>query len=177
MNQFFLKDNPKLFEEQFDEKGIDEYLWIISADKIFAGYYKEFPDFARINHISYQMYKSFLYNQTKTAESSVFAKEVHIYMPSGSHCAMLEGRMAKSIIIPTITIQKISVKEQKQTVLEKKEFKQCVINAFAMQDHLIGFSFRYTSLNDSYTKFKEDGTQEGSAATQIDFVKWEIKAS
>lgn len=177
MNQFFLRDDPKLFEEKFEEGGVDEYLWIISADKIFKGAYKDFPDYAKINHISYMMYKSFLYNQTKTAESSVFAKEVHIYMPPGSHCAMLEGRMAKSVIIPTITLQKVIVIDKKYTVLEKKEFKQCVINAFGMQDHLIGFSFRYTSLNDSYTEFKIDGTQEGSAAVQIDFVKWEIKSS
>ncbi len=183
MNQFFLRDDPKLFEEKFEEKDRDRFMWLISADKIFSSKIqetkdkKEYTNFAQIYHIEYEIYKSFLYNQTKTAESSVYAKEVHIYMPPGSHCAMLEGRMAKSIIIPQITIHKVRNINGKLSALEKKEFKQCVINSFGLRDSIIGFSFRYTSLNDSYTKFNLDGSQGGNAAVQIDFVKWEIKSS
>jgi len=177
MNQFFLRDDPKLFEEKFEEKTSDEFMWLISSDKIFSSKIPDFTDYARLCHIEYIIFKSFLYDQTKTAESSVCAKEVHIYMPSGSHCAMLEGRMAKLSLIPSITIQKVKNINGKLTSLEKKEFKQCVINAFGLKDSMIGFSFRYTSLNDSYTKFKEDGSQAGNAAVQIDFVKWEVKSS
>ncbi len=177
MNQFFLRDDPKLFEEKFADEESDRFIWLISADKIFSSKIANFTNFARFYHIEYMIYKSFLYDQTKTAESSVYAKEVHVYMPSGSHCAMLEGRMAKSVIIPQITIQKVRNVSGKLSALEKKEFKQCVINSFGLRDSMIGFSFRYTSLNDSYTKFKADGSQEGSAAVQIDLVKWEVKSS
>lgn len=177
MNQFFLKDEPKLFEEQFPEEGRDRFMWLISADKIFSSEITNFTNFAQLYHIEYMIYKSFLYDQTKTAESSVYAKEVHIYMPSGSHSAMLEGRMAKSTIIPQITIHKTCIIKGQNTTLEKKEFKQCVINSFGLKDNMIGFSFRYTLLSDSYVKFKKNGTQEGSVATQIDLVKWEVKSS
>ncbi len=183
MNQFFLKDDPKLFDEKFPEESRDRFLWLRSADKIFSSKIqetkdkKEYKNFAPLYHIEYMVYKSFLYDQTKTAESSVYAKEVHVYMPSGVHCAMLEGRMAKSMIIPQITIHKVRRINGVLTTLEKKEFKQCVINSFGLKDSMIGFSFRYTSLNDSYTKFKPDGSQEGSAAVQIDLVKWEVKSS
>lgn len=183
MNQFFLRDDPKLFEEKFEEKNRDKFMWLISADKIFSSKIqetkdkKEYTNFAQFYHIEYMIYKSFLFDQTKTAESSVFAKEVHIYMPPGSHCAMLEGRMAKSVIIPKIVIHKVDNINGKLFALEKKEFNQCIINAFGLKDSMIGFSFRYTSLSDSYAKFKPDGSQEGSAAVQIDLVKWEIKQS
>ena len=176
MNQFFLRDDPKLFEEKFDVIS-DNHVWLISADKIFSSEIENYTNFAKLYHIEYFIYKSFLYDQTKTAESSVYAREVHINMQSGVHCAMLEGRMAKSVIIPQITIQKVRFLNKKITILEKKEFKQCVINAFGLKDDLIGFSFRYTSISDSYSKFKPNGTQGGSAAAQIDLVKWEIKQS
>lgn len=174
MNQFFLKDDLKLFEEKFDEIS-DKCIWLISADKIFSSTIENFTNYAKLYHIEYHMYKSFLYDQTQTAENSVYAKEVHVYMPSGVHCAMLEGRMAKSIIIPQITIQKVGFLSKKIAVWEKKEFKKCVINAFGLKDNVIGFSFRYTSISDSYSKFKPNGSQEGSAAAQIDLVKWEVK--
>ncbi|MBO7454730.1 MAG: hypothetical protein K5766_02945 [Alphaproteobacteria bacterium] len=176
MSQFFLKDDPGLFEEKFEEK-IRDYKWLISADKIFSSKIEKFTDFAELYHIEYMIYKSFLYDQTKTAESSVYAKEVHIYMSPGIHCAMLQGRMAKSVIIPKITINKVKHIEGKLSILEKKEFKQCMINAFGLRDDTIGFSFRYTSLNDSYNKFNPDNTSAGNAGVQIDFVKWEVKSS
>ena len=138
MSQFFLKDDPGLFEEKFEEK-IRDYKWLISADKIFSSKIEKFTDFAELYHIEYMIYKSFLYDQTKTAESSVYAKEVHIYMSPGIHCAMLQGRMAKSVIIPKITINKVKHIEGKLSILEKKEFKQCMINAFGLRDDTIGF--------------------------------------
>lgn len=177
MNQFFLRDDPKLFGEKFANEERDKFMWLISADKIFSSKITDYTDFAQLYHIEYMIYKSFLYDQTKTAESSVCAKEVHIYMPSGSHCAMIEGRMAKSVIIPQITINKVCLINGKNVTLEKKEFKQCVINSFGLRDSMIGFSFRYTSLSDSYTKYKLDGSQEGSAAVQVDLVKWEVQSS
>ena len=175
MSQFFLKDDPELFEEKFEEK-VRDYKWLVSADDIFSSEIANFKNFAELYHLEYIIYKSFLYDQTKTAEISVYAKEVHIYMPSGTHCAMLEGRMAKSTIIPQITIDKVCPINGKLSILEKKEFKQCVINAFGLKDNTIGFSFRYLSLNDSYNKFNSDHTSAGSASVQIDLVKWEVKS-
>lgn len=175
MSQFFLKDDPGLFEEKFEEK-IRDYKWLISADKIFSSEIKKFTDFAELYHIEYMIYKSFLYDQTKTAESSVYAKEVHIYMEPGIYCAMLQGRMAKSTIIPQITIDKVRPINGKLSVIEEKVFNQCVVNAFGIKDNMIGFSFRYTSLNDSYNKFNPDLSSAGNAGVQIDFVKWEVKS-
>lgn len=176
MNQFFLKDDPELFKEKFGEK-IRDYKWLISADNIFSSEIDKFTNFAELYHIEYIIYKSFLYDQTKIAGSSVYATEVHVYMPPGVHCAMLQGRMAKSITIPQITIQKVQSVNGKLSTLEKKEFKQCIINAFGLRDNTIGFSFRYTSLKSSYNKFNPDNTSAGNAVVQIDFVKWEVKSS
>ena len=181
MNEFFLKEDPKLFETEFKESRT-ECMWLISADKIFPHEFTIFTDKSekvpcfQLYHLEFMIYKAFLFDQTKTAESSVYAREVHVYMPSGIHCAMLESRMAKAIIIPKITIFKSCTINGDLCALEKKEFNNCVINAFGMKDDLMGFAFRYTSLKDFYIQYKPDGTKEGSASTDIDLVKWEIKS-
>lgn len=181
MNEFFLKEDPKLFETEFKENRT-ECMWLISADKIFPDEFTILTDksekvpCSQIYHLEFMIYKAFLYDQTKTAESSVYAREVHIYMPSGIHCAMLESRMAKATIIPKITIFKSCTINGTLNALEKKEFNNCVINAFGIKDDLIGFAFRYTSLKDFYIQYKSNGTKEGSATTDIDLVKWEIKS-
>ncbi len=182
MNEFFLKEDPKLFEEKF-KKDRTECMWLISADKIFPDQFTILTDkaekvpCAQLYHLNFMIYRSFLYDQTRTAESSVYAREVHAYMPSGIHCAMLESRMAKAAIIKTITIYKSCTIDGTLCALEKKEFNNCVINAFGIKDDLIGFAFRYTALKDFYVQYKPNGTKEGSASTDIDFVKWEIKSS
>ena len=123
------------------------------------------------------LFKNEILEKPKTAESSICSKEVHVYMPTGCHCAMLEGRLAKSVIIPQITIVKTLPINRVISELEKKEFKQCVIHAFGVQDDVIGFSFRYRSFADSYTSYDGAGLQSGNAAVQIDLTKWEIKDS
>ena len=177
MSKFFLKENPELFSGRPDEPTQKCYEWIISADKIFSSEIDGLKDYARIDHIDFMIYKSFLFEEAKTAEGSFCAKEVHIYMPSGCHCAMLESRMAKNVIIPTITIKKIANVNKKDTVLEIKEFQQCVIRAFGIRNDIIGFAFRYRVFKDQYNNYDAEGVQKGSAAAQIDFVKWEIKES
>ena len=182
MNEFFLKEDPKLFEKEF-KKDRAECMWLISSDKIFPDEFTILSDksekvpCSQLYHLEFMIYRSFLYDQTKTAESSVYAREVHVYMPSGIHCAMLESRMAKAVIIPKITIFKSCTINGTLCALEKKEFSNCVINAFGMKDDLVGFSFRYTSLKDFYVQYKSNGTKDGSASADIDFVKWEIKSS
>lgn len=177
MNPFFLEEKQELFKNISSRKECSKYMWLISADKIFSSDVDGFQEYSRLHHINYKIYKSFLFEETRTAESSVYAREVYVYMQPGCHCAMLEGRMAKSVVIPQITIQKTVTLNRKISVLEKKEFKQCVIHSFGIQDDEIGFSFRYRSFSDSYTDYKSDGTQKGSAAVQIDLAKWEIQES
>lgn len=177
MNPFFLEEGQKTFNDFPKDTKSSNYTWLISADKVFSSDIEGFEEYARIHHIKYNIYRSFLFEETKTAESSVCAREVHIYMCPGSHCAMLEGRMAKNVIIPKVTIQKIMANRGTTSVLEKKEFKQCVISSFELQDDEINFSFRYRSFSDSYTDYKNGGEKKGSAAVQIDLAKWEIKES
>ncbi len=177
MSRFFFKENPELFLGNPAEPKQKSYDWIISADKIFSSEIEGFTDSARIYHINFMIYKSFLFEESKAAESSICAKDVHIYMGSGCHCAMLEGRMAKAVIIPCITVQKISNINKTTTVLEKKEFKQCVIRSFGVQDDVIAFSFRYRTFSDQYNNYNSKGVQTGNAAVQMDFVKWEIQES
>lgn len=175
MGQFFA-EHLGASESKY-EKDRAECKWIISADNIFSSKFEGFEKYAELHHIEYFMYRSLLYDQTQTAESSIFAKEVRISMPSGIHCAMLEMRLAKAQKIDEIIIKKVGVLNKKNTVFEDKKFMNCTINTFGLKDEITEFSFIYTAVHDTYLKFFTPGSKSGSAAAKIDLVKWEITAT
>lgn len=174
MSQFF-SEHLGASESKY-EKDRAECKWIISADDIFSSKFEGFEKYAELYHIEYFMYRSLLYDQTQTAESSIFAKEVRINMPSGIHCAMLEMRLAKAQKINEIIIKKVGLLNKKNTVFEDKKFKNCTINTFGVKNEIVEFSFIYTSVHDTYSKFLQ-GSKSGSAAAKIDLVKWEVTAT
>ncbi len=162
------KNNPTS-----DKKSTNQIL--ISSDEIFSSNIEGFQKYTPILHIEYRLYKSFLYGENLASAVMLNAEEVSIDILSGCHCAMLIGRMAKSIVIPNITIVKILTSNSKNNITEKKEFKNCVIQSFKMQDNLVNFSFRYSSFKDEYKDFKLDGMQKGNAAVQVDLIKWKVE--
>ena len=66
MNEFFLKEDPKLFETEFKEDRSD-CMWLISADKIFPQEFTILSDKSEkvpcfhLYHIEFMIYKAFLY--------------------------------------------------------------------------------------------------------------------
>jgi hypothetical protein len=170
-NPFFTKDISP--EENLESS----YSWYISADKIFKSNIPGFTDFSRIFGIEFQISRFSLFDGSKSSDTAVAAKDVKIYMKSGTHCAMIQGRLSKGVVIPKITIKKNAVLIGKTETLETKEFSQCVIQLFSVVGDVVSFSFRYSSYSDTYTDFDDAGTNKGTAATQIDLAKWEIKDS
>ncbi|MDR1333610.1 MAG: hypothetical protein LBJ71_00115 [Holosporaceae bacterium] len=172
-NPFFAKN---LLAEGVSNKE-SSYNWYVSADKIFKSNVEGFTDFARILWIEFHVSRFSLFDGTKSSDTAVAAKDVKVYMISGPHCAMIQGRLAKGVVIPKITINKTAVLMGKIEIFEKKEFSQCVIQSFSVAGDVVSFSFRYSSYSDTYTDFDETGTNKGTAATQIDLAKWEVKDS
>jgi len=160
-----------------DKEETSSFDWIISADKIFSSSMEGFTDFAKFFNMEFHVSRFSLFDGSKSSDSAVSARDVKIYIGSGRHCAMLQGRMAKGVVIPKITIKKVTRLMGEIATLEVKEFEQCLIQSFSVIGKVSAFSFRYSSYSDSYTDFKEDGTKLGTAATQIDLAKWEIKDS
>jgi hypothetical protein len=172
-NSFFTKD---ILPKEISDKE-SAYLWYISADKIFKSNAEGFNDFARIFGIEFYVSRFSLFDGSKSSDSAVAAHDVKIYMEPGIHCAMIQGRLAKGIVIPKITVKKTTFLMGKNETLESKEFSQCVIQSFSSVGDVISFSFRYSSYSDTYTDFDENGTNKGTAATKIDLAKWEIEDS
>jgi hypothetical protein len=89
---------------------------------------------------------------------------------------MIQGRLAKGIVITKITIKKALFIMGKIETVQVMEFSNCVIQSYQQKGDIILFTFRYSSYSDSHTEFK-DGTKGGTAATQVDLAKWEIEDS
>ncbi|MDR1236010.1 MAG: hypothetical protein LBJ96_03305 [Holosporaceae bacterium] len=172
-NPFFAKNT--LSKEIADKES--SYYWYISADKIFKSDVQGFTDFAQIFGIEFQISRFSLFDGSKSSDTAVAAKDVKVYMKSGIHCAMIQGRLAKGIVVPKVTIKKNAVLMGKMENLEAKEFSECVFQSFSVVGDVVSFSFRYSSYSDTYTDFDDAGTNKGTAATQVDLAKWEIKDS
>jgi hypothetical protein len=172
-NTFFEKDalKPEMFCRE------STYDWYISADKIFKSSIEGFKDFSKILGMEFHVSRFSLFDGAKSSDSAVVAKDVNVYMESGVHCAMIQGRLAKGIVIPKITIKKTTFLVGKIEILETKEFSQAVIQSFSIAGDVVSFSFRYSSYSDTYTDFDEKGINKGTAATKVDLAKWDVKDS
>lgn len=177
--------NPFLRHGLHHESSFDEQIarlkhahdWLISADKIFASNIKGFEDYSKFFGLKYRISKFSLFDKTKVSDSAVNAENVEIYIAPGRHCAMLQGRLAKCTIIPKITLKKVQNISGELTVLDEKEFSQCVIQSYQEELEIITFTFKYTSFSDAYTDHKEDGVKLGTAATKIDLANWKVESS
>lgn len=176
MEQFLRHEKYNQLANQAEKPEL-AYMWLISADKIFASNITGFETYSRFLGVKYRISKFSLFDKTKISDSAVAAEDVEIYITPGRHCAMLQGRLAKCTVIPKITLKKIQSISGELAVLEEKEFSQCVIQSFQESLEIVTFSFRYASYSDSYTDYKEDGVKLGTAATKIDFTNWSVKAS
>jgi hypothetical protein len=155
----------------------NHYDWYISADKIFHSEIEALKDFSKILSMEFHIERFSLFDKAKVSDSAVLSRDVRIYMGSGKHCAMIQGRLAKGVVIPKITVKKTTTLMKKIETLETKEFSQCIVQSFSVVGDIVVFSFRYSSYSDSYTDFSEKGTKAGNAAVSIDLAKFEIKDS
>ncbi|MDR2723836.1 MAG: hypothetical protein LBB25_01350 [Holosporaceae bacterium] len=149
------------------ETGSGRYDWYITADKIFRSKVTGLENFAKIYGIKFQISKFSLLNGKKSSDSAMALQKVEVFLESGSHCAMIQGRMAKNAMIPKIIIKKISSSMGKIEILEEKEFSSCVIDEFSITGEIVSFSFHYLVCLDSYTDFHIDGTKYGNVANQV----------
>lgn len=175
MNAFFSANNNQKVANVGKE--ISPFDWYISADQIFASNVEGFENYSKIFSLEYRISRSAVFDKVKVADSAVMAEDVKIYMGPGRHCAMIQGRMAKGVVIPKITVKKTQYISEELAVLETKEFSKCVIQSFERKGELVTFAFRYASYSDSYIDYKDDGTKGGNAATQIDFADWKVENS
>jgi hypothetical protein len=152
-----------------------QYQWLISADKIFSSEWEDFEDYLRFFDLDFSIYKFSMSAEGKASDSSICAETVKIYIPNGSHCAVIQSHLAQGKEIEKIILKKVSVKLNDTAILEEKEFSKCFVQTFARKRERAVFSFRYSSYKDTYTDFKADGTKKGTAGVSIDFIKWEIK--
>ena len=148
--------------------------FLISADDIFSSKIKGYEKFAAILHTSNAFSRSVMYNGNKITEATLNAEELKVEMLQGCHCAMLLGRLAKSVVISKITILSTQLIKGKRIELYKKEFSKCVLQTYSEQDDICSFSARFNALNVSYENLKPDGTKQGNAAAKIDLLKWKV---
>ncbi|MDR1561392.1 MAG: hypothetical protein LBS23_03495 [Holosporaceae bacterium] len=177
LSPFFSQNETDSTIRGIDNNELPPYMWFISADSIFKSNVTEFKDYARIFGIEFCISRFSLFDGSKSSDSAVTAEDVKVYISSGIHSPMIQGRMAKGVIIPKITIKKVASLSGKLETLENKEFSKCVIQSFSRIGEQIAFTFRYSSYSDSYTDIQVDGTKGGTAATKIDLVTWEIEDS
>jgi hypothetical protein len=174
-----VESNP--FSIQKDSGNVGSTLpnceWFISADKIFGDDVEGLKDFTRFFKMEFCISRFSLFDGKKSTDSAVLAQDVKIHLPSGKHCAMIQSRLAKGTEISKITIMKTTSLTGKILTLEEKTFSKCVIQSFSYVGEVVSFSFRYSSYSDSYTDYNEDTSKKGTAASQIDLIKWEIKDS
>ncbi|MBE6447382.1 MAG: hypothetical protein E7015_02745 [Alphaproteobacteria bacterium] len=148
---------------------------LISADDIFSSELKGYEKYSRIIHVSNAFSRSVIYGGDKIADAMLNAEELQVEMFQGCHCAMLLGRLAKSVVISKITVLYTQLFSEERTEFCKKEFGKCVLQSFLEKDDICTFTAKYSSLNISYTDLKSDGTKRGSAAAQIDVLKWKVE--
>ena len=86
--------------------GSTNYDWYISADQIFKSDIEGFEDFARIFKMEFNVARFSRFKESRSFGSATTKQDVKIYMGSGVHCAMIQGRLAKGVTIPKITIKK-----------------------------------------------------------------------
>ncbi|MDR1333992.1 MAG: hypothetical protein LBJ71_02115 [Holosporaceae bacterium] len=122
-----------------------------------------------------------LFDGEKTSDSAVSAKNTKIHMSSGTHCAIIQGRMAKKVVIAKISVKKLASLSGSLEVLEEKEFSKCIVHSFhqvfSPDKEEIAFAFSCSSFSDAYTEIKRDGIKGGNAAVKIDFTAWKIEDS
>ncbi|MDR2157829.1 MAG: hypothetical protein LBO02_00740 [Holosporaceae bacterium] len=158
-------------------QNVSAYEWYISADKIFHSDVDGLEDFAKFFGMEFHISKFSLFDGIKSSDSAVLARDVKIFIGPGSHCAMIQGRLAKGVAIPKIIVKKTAVLIDKIEALETKEFFQCILQSFSTVGETNSFSFRYASYADNYTDFNEEGKKLGTVATKIDLAKWEVEES
>ncbi|MBQ3564984.1 MAG: hypothetical protein IJA14_02420 [Alphaproteobacteria bacterium] len=159
------------------EENKSNFLWLISADKIFSSELDKFKDYAPISNLKFHLKRTCVFEESKLAENSICAKDISVYMPSGTHCAMLIGRMSKSVILKKIIIKKVQMINKELLVRETKEFGNCVITSFEEYNEGVVFSFRCQSLSNTYQDIGKKGEKTGQAAVQLNLTKWETKES
>ncbi|MDR0632166.1 MAG: hypothetical protein LBF54_02945 [Holosporaceae bacterium] len=147
--------------------GSTDYDWWISADQIFKSDVEGLEDFARIFKMEFNVEKISKFKGSRSFDSTMAKQSVKIYMGSGVHCAMIQGRLAKGVVIPKITIKKTTTIMGKMETLEMQEFSQCVIMSFSVVGDVVSFPFQYFSCSYTYTEFKEDGSQSGTAVAEV----------
>jgi hypothetical protein len=152
-----------------------QYQWLISADKIFSSEWEGFEDYARFFDLDFYIYRFCMSSEGKVADRNLCAENIKIYIPNGSHCAVIQSHLAQGKEISKITIKKVSSILDNTVILEEKEFSKCFVQTFFRKGESAVFSFRYSSYSDTYTDFKPDGTKKGTAGVSVDFIKWEIK--
>ena len=171
---FFSNDSVSLATAN---KTQPNYNWYISADKIFKSRVKGLEEFSNFFGMEFNVSRFSVFDRKKSFDTAVLAENIKIYMSAGGHCAMIQGHLTKSIVIPKITIKKTTVLTGKIEILETKEFLKCVIQSFSLTGDIVFFSFSYSSYSDFYTDFNKDGTTRGTAGVKIDLTKWEVENS
>lgn len=159
------------------EENKPNFLWLISADKMFSSELAKFKDYAQISNLKFHLKRTCVFEESKLAENSICARDVSVYMSGGTHCAMLIGRMAKSVILKKITIKKVQMLNKELLERETKEFSNCVITSFEECNEGVFFSFRCQSISNTYQDIGKKGEKTGQAAVQLNLTKWETKES
>jgi hypothetical protein len=154
-------------ELPFSTSEVIPYEWLISAEKIFKSKIIGFVEFTTIIDLEFDVVQQQVKCTEKSTDPSIVLKRVKIFMTPGSHCAMLQGRMAKGIIIEKITLIKTATVNEKREIIESLEYSHCVIDTFAIYGNEAAFSFQYISCSYSYTEFKADGVRVGNATGKI----------
>jgi hypothetical protein len=152
-----------------------QYKWMISADKIFSSEDEGLEEYTNFFKMEFCISRVSVLDGAKSSDSIIMAQDVKVYLPSGSHCAMIQSRLANGQEIAKITLKKLFPILGKFESLEEIEFSKCIVQSFERQGEMAAFTFRYTSYKDTFHRFKSDGSKKGTAATSIDLVKWEVK--
>ncbi len=151
-----------------------EFLWLISADKIFESTIEGFEEYAKFYSMDFCITRFSLFDGVKSSDSAVCAKDVTIKLPPTRFCAMIQGNLASGKEISKIILKKVTLISGALEAVEEKEFTKCIIQSFERKEEVSSFNFRYTAYSDSYQDYKPDGTKLGKAATKIDLTTWEV---
>ncbi|MDR0556000.1 MAG: hypothetical protein LBG20_03270 [Holosporaceae bacterium] len=151
--------------EEVTNLNASRYNWYISADNIFKGKVKGLEDFSQIFVAEFNITKSS--PSERSSNPVMVMKGVKIYMPSGIHCAMIQGRLAKSIVIPKIILKRTSVINGKVEIIDEINFLQCIVVLFAIIGDAVSFCFQYASMSYTHTALRPDGNRAGQAMAEL----------